>query len=128
MKKHGQNEVGLELNAGDRCEITFLTNYDTFGTLARKYNQLVPADARIDEKPIEHFRDALAHGRSVTRDPGSPMKIVKFSRPDPVSNTVTVAFCEVITADVIKNAVNGVLGALVMVARQLEREFEGTVS
>ena len=128
VKKSREREIGLELNKGDRCELTHLTNYDSFGVLARKYNELASPQQRITAEPIEHFRDALAHGRSLTMDPSAPMTIVKFSKADKATGTVTVEFRETMTDDVIRGAVTSVFAAISAVSEQLASEFPGTAS
>lgn len=47
-KKNKESEVGLELDVGSSCPLSHLTNYDTFETLAAKYNDAVSDKHRIN--------------------------------------------------------------------------------
>ena len=98
LKRNSEPEIGLELNMGDPCPLTHLTNYDSFQELARKYNDTVQPEDRISVGDVARLRDALAHGR-VTTTTTVPMTVVKFARPDRASGATKVVFKQVLSAD-----------------------------
>ena len=78
MKHYHETESGLELNEGDSCRATWLTNYKTLGELIDAYHQIVPSEFKLDKKSVLKFRDAIAHGRSVNK--GDALQtLIKFS-------------------------------------------------
>jgi hypothetical protein len=89
---HGQDVYSVPV--GSVVPACPLTNYDSLGTLIKKYNEI--ADPRgkpgIDPTLVE-IRDALAHGRISARIEEQPMRLIKYSHPlKPQRTTVLVTF------------------------------------
>ena len=63
---------------------THLTNYDSLGQLIGKYNEIVTsanAQFLVDTSVVE-LRDAIAHGRVMSRTQNPPLRIFKFNKPN----------------------------------------------
>ena len=63
---------------------THLTNYDSLEQLIDKYNNVVnPANSLfLLDRTVVEIRDALAHGRVMSRTSNPPLRIFKFNRPN----------------------------------------------
>jgi hypothetical protein len=82
LRYNKQSESGFELQEGDTCPETYLTNYMTFKELLSKYNKAVDNNLKIlHGDKIVRFRDAMAHGRTVTQTVQQPLTVYKFSKP-----------------------------------------------
>ncbi|MBZ5588596.1 MAG: hypothetical protein LAO05_08535 [Acidobacteriia bacterium] len=82
-----------KLSVGETVPENPITNYDSFGDVIRKVNELLEAHAkpeRIDPS-LAHLRDAIAHGRVLASHPTGPFSLVKFSKPKAGVVKVTVA-------------------------------------
>jgi len=126
LTKHNrETEVGLEIDIGGSCPLSHLTNYDTFETLAEKYNATLALADRIDVSDIVRLRDAIAHGRVLTKAhlPDFPLTVVKFSKPDRGRGTVNVTFKEVLTASFLDRCINNAYSTARKVADRLKNEF-----
>jgi hypothetical protein len=121
-KKNSEPEIGLELEAGDSCPATHLTNYDTFEVLARKYNAIVDANHRLDVSTIVKLRDAIAHGR-VTTKTEVPMTVVKYSKPNKTTGAVTVEFKEILSAELLDQCKSDMFQMVHLVADLVKKEF-----
>jgi len=73
------------------------TNYDTLGTLLKKFNEILAQDASTYsiDPAVEGVRDMIAHGRIASKRPQIfPMELVKFGKPTsagiPVEAMVTM--------------------------------------
>ena len=121
-KSRGDSESGLELQVGDSCSTTYLTNYDTFGILANRYNSTVPSSDQIDQVEIVRLRDAIAHGRSITKDE-IHMTLLKFSKPDRKSGMVKVVFREVLTGEYLDRVARTMHDAAMKIHQRIENEF-----
>lgn len=64
------------LRRGDMLKESALTTGDSLRTLLARYNSLNP-DAAIPED-ICDLRDALAHGRMLTDDPNTYLRLIRF--------------------------------------------------
>lgn len=72
-----------QLKVGQSVPVNAFSNYDTLGTLVKKFNTLLPTsnqELSVDES-IVHLRDALAHGRVWAQQPNPPLQLVKFAQP-----------------------------------------------
>lgn len=80
--------VGTEL---PECD---MTSYDSLGVLIKKFNVAAAAKgaAQVDETLVA-IRDALAHGRVSSATTDTPLRLIKFDKPDKSGN-VRVAFNE----------------------------------
>jgi hypothetical protein len=77
---------------GDWVPETPLTNYDTLGQVIIRFNSMLSSRGiaeRIDMSLVG-TRDAIAHGRVLTDDPGRPMRLFKFSKPKGNKVQITV--------------------------------------
>ena len=74
-----------------------LTNHDSLSTVINKYNAKVTANLAINRDEIVSLRDAIAHGRLISRDPTPPLSLFKFSKP--ADGTVTVTVSETLTLE-----------------------------
>ncbi len=87
-------QVGLhELKVGQNVAVNAFTNYDSLGTLVKKFNARLPRrnqDLCVNES-IVHLRDALAHGRVWALQSRPPLQLVKFAQPTDGQATVTHA-------------------------------------
>jgi hypothetical protein len=99
------------LCAGDVLEKSALTSWDTLRELITKYNQYNPSAAISED--IWGLRDALAHGRILTDDPTSDLKLVRFSRPQ--GERVTVEKVETLSIDWLGRQIHRVHDAVVTV-------------
>ena len=103
------------------CENAF-TNYDTLGTLIRRYNGIIEnhdQSLRVDEELV-NLRDALAHGRiaSKTPSPDEPQKLVKYDRPQ--NGQVHVTHCLTMTEEWLKHKVKLVYDNLQRIVKAAE--------
>jgi hypothetical protein len=63
-----------------------LTDRDSLGTLIQKYNEKIKLkrpELAIENPEIKRLRDTIAHGRLMAEDPEPPLRIFKFSKPEP---------------------------------------------
>jgi hypothetical protein len=67
------------LRVGGAHPVNALTSWDPLGPLITKYNRQNPT-AAISEDIVD-LRDALAHGRILTDDPMSELRLIRFSDP-----------------------------------------------
>lgn len=68
-----------KLAAGDELEENALTSWDSLGKLVEKYSLQNPPEPVPTD--IIDIRDALAHGRIMSVDDKSPLRLVRFSQP-----------------------------------------------
>jgi len=102
MKYNNQSDKGLNVEEGEICEETYLTNYMTFGQLLKKFNEAVPEDFKInDGGTILRFRDSMAHGRMITFN-GTPVTVYKYSQPKPKSSVVKLEIKQQLSEDYLK--------------------------
>ncbi|MDP3774015.1 MAG: hypothetical protein Q8Q85_07070 [Gemmatimonadales bacterium] len=86
-----QSHSYWDLVVGDVINADEFSNYDTLGTLVRKFNDDVrPRDTSLCVDPaVVDVRDLLAHGRVAgSADDTATLMIVKFDKPS--AGTVTV--------------------------------------
>jgi hypothetical protein len=84
---------------GSVVPISALTNYATLSALLRQFNELQRRLGReqIEDDEIVSLRDALAHGRIVAEyDAPFPVRLVKFSRENASTGSVTVTYNDVL--------------------------------
>ncbi|MBI4216365.1 MAG: hypothetical protein HY687_03105 [Chloroflexi bacterium] len=77
-------EVHLDkIKVGDVVHEIYFTNYDSLGDLVNKYNTVISqkAQALCVDGVVVKLRDALAHGRVLSRQPGPPFQLYKFQKP-----------------------------------------------
>ena len=117
-KHYNESEVGLELEVSETCEVTHLTNYDTFEVLARKYNSLVDSEQRLEVTSVARLRDALAHGR-VTTKTQVPMTVIKYSKPQKNSGKVLVEFKETLSAEYFDQAKDDLIKMITLITELL---------
>lgn len=125
-KKNSESEIGLELNIGDVCGLSHLTNYDSFKELAAKYNASVSNQYKIDISEINRLRDAIAHGRVVSKTdlPMLPMTVVKFSKPSKDTKMVTVEIKETLTAAYLDKCIKDMYNISLLISGLLDSEFK----
>jgi hypothetical protein len=58
-----------------------MTTWMSLRELIRKFNKTVPREYHLEEDRIVDLRDALAHGFTHIKHPGSPTRLVKFGKP-----------------------------------------------
>jgi len=83
----------FSLKAGDRVGVTPFTNYDSLGRVIDRYNERVAGinpELSVDKSVVE-LRDALAHGRLLTRVPQRPIRLFRFSAPHGTTVEVSMA-------------------------------------
>ena len=71
----------FKLQAGQQVPVTHMTNWATLGKLIKKFNRAVPTKYKLDKARIVNLRDALAHGFTLIKHPGSPTRLIKFGKP-----------------------------------------------
>lgn len=101
-----------QLKVGDTLDENEFTNYDTLGTLIRKYNENIANRStcpHIDAKVIA-LRDALAHGRVSKPVPADHLHIIKFEPPK--NGKVRVAFSEEMNEKWMRSSINQVLNEI----------------
>lgn len=76
---HGPDPFNLQ--AGQQVPETAMTTWATLGELIGKFNKTVPREYHLDETSIVYLRDALAHGFTLIKHPGSPKRLIKFGKP-----------------------------------------------
>ena len=103
-RSNNEDEVGLEAVAGEECPVSHLTNYDSFVSLAKKYNEKVEDTEKIEIQELNRFRDLIAHGRVVTKDQ-LPVTVIKYERPKQGSKNVKVSDHQVLTFDYLKQRI-----------------------
>lgn len=92
LKQSGASESGLDLNVGDTCPETPMTDYRQFRELAADFSAKITRDPRLQNiDQIAMFRDAMAHGRVLAKgNVESELVVYKFSRPDKKAKTVSL--------------------------------------
>ncbi|MFC1912597.1 hypothetical protein ACFLX7_00120 [Chloroflexota bacterium] len=93
-------DINLKMmNKGAVVSENAFTNYDTLGSLIKKYNEntkVISAGLTIDET-INEIRDAIAHGRVSGQSQTEPLKLIKFDQPR--DRQVEVTFSELMTEE-----------------------------
>ena len=76
-----------------------LTNYDTLGKLINRVNAEIKdrGSSQQFDPSVVKLRDAIAHGRIVSRGPDGPISLMKFSKP--INGKVEVTLAVLITPD-----------------------------
>ena len=70
----------FDLEDGDEISEDEFTNFDTLRQLISKYNQRIPNQKyMLDKTNILLLRDALAHGRALSKETNTPFWLIKFS-------------------------------------------------
>jgi len=67
-----------------------VTSYDSLLPLIRRYNENVPNELKIDES-LAQLRDSIAHGRIAAPIDAEHLRLMKFSKRDRDTVTVTVS-------------------------------------
>lgn len=106
-----------DASVGTWLPMTPLTSYDTLSQLIAKVNAEFAARSfqeRIDPTMTD-LRDALTHGRVLSRWPQGPLRLVKSSKPQ--NNEVQVTVSVALTEDWFKVQVRRTLGEIEKVVR-----------
>jgi hypothetical protein len=104
---------------GTELPLNEFTNYDSLGTLIRKYNDEMRSrrHSTLDATLID-LRDALAHGRIAARWDDPHTRLLKFSKPE--GENVRITFNEEMTSEWLSAQVKRVNDALQLVLHELE--------
>lgn len=80
-----------KVKEGQKLPVNALTNYDSLDKLIKKYNGTITDPSKKIDESIIGIRDSFAHGRCFTtiKDQNT-MRLIKFSREDKKTKTVTV--------------------------------------
>ena len=81
------------LNVGELVPENYLTNYDSLKKLIKDANsefKLRGMSEQVDISIVE-LRDAIAHGRVLSKNPNGPFHLLKFSNPTNGEVKVTVS-------------------------------------
>jgi hypothetical protein len=103
------------LRAGDVLEESALTSWDSLGRLISKYNSRNP-DAAIADGIVD-LRDAFAHGRILTDNPVSHLRLIRFSHPR--NGRVTVEMAEDLSPEWLAQQIRWVFAAVQTVHARL---------
>jgi hypothetical protein len=96
----GQPKLNIHhLQLGDSVSESYLTDYDSLGTVIRKANRHLKELHRPErvDADLVRLRDALAHGRVFALNPDGPYMIRKFGKP--VDGRVEVVYALDLTED-----------------------------
>lgn len=77
----GRGPDPFKLQAGQQVPETVMTAWESLRELMRKFNKTAPSEYRLDIDRIVDLRDALAHGFTHIKRPGSPTRLIKFGKP-----------------------------------------------
>ena len=77
----GRGPDPFKLQAGQQVPETAMTTWASLRELIRKFNKTVPGEYHLDKDRIVDLRDALAHGFTHIKHPGSPTRLIKFGKP-----------------------------------------------
>ncbi len=116
---------GLELwklKKGDTVVQNSFTNFDTLGTLIRKYNNCVQAEEKVGPE-ILAIRDLLAHGRTSSPQPTLDLRIFKFSKEPNGNGEVQVTHAEDMTPEWLAQKKDEVLAAMKKVGDLVTRQM-----
>lgn len=100
-----------------------LTNRDGLARVISKYNAKVTTDLAIDGGEIVWLRDAIAHGRIISRDQRPPLSLFKFSEPE--NGRVTVTVSETLTLDWLQEWTSRIHGEIQKVIAASGQLFTG---
>lgn len=122
---HGTDVYSLPV--GTDVPLSDLTSYDSLGNLIDKYNDHAEEVglSTIDRSLVD-VRDALAHGRVSATDPSDIMRLIKFSRPN--NGSVTVTFNAVLSEEWFKEQKRRVLEPLFMLAKYHQTRSQQEIS
>lgn len=87
LKYHESQEPQADIStivAGDEVPLNSFTNYDTLGMLIKSFNNVIRVsypNYSVDETVVE-VRDMIAHGRVAGDTPKSPLRLIKFAKPN----------------------------------------------
>jgi hypothetical protein len=122
-KKAGATETGFGISEGDECAISPMTDFRSFRELVKDYNaQVAQGESLLDAERIARFRDAMAHGRVLSRSQSFDQLIVyKFSKPDKNRAVVRLEIKESLTVQYLKEMMDLMRTNLTNVGAQIER-------
>jgi hypothetical protein len=103
------------LRVGQVLEESALTSWDSLRELIARYNKRNP-DAAIADG-ICDLRDAFAHGRILTDDPASHLRLIRFSHPK--DGSVTVEMAETLSPEWLGQQIHRVHDAVQIVHQRL---------
>ena len=120
-RSHSDLALTSDLRVGDQLQVNALTSWDSLGQLIDKYNAAHSArpDLQLDTT-LKTLRDAFAHGRILSDDPGVPLRFVRLSQPR--AGAVTVEMMQPLTVEWMRDQVRRVRESLVKTHARL-REF-----
>lgn len=115
----------IKVQPGDSVPLSALTDYSTLGILINRYNSWARDNGKreVSTKFVE-LRDAIAHGRLCKIDDGItppadvPWTLLKFGKPAPNGQTVTLTFRQTITSEWVNEQLSAVRLASGMLAAE----------
>jgi hypothetical protein len=95
--QHAQAQIDFEnLPVGTALSVNEVTDYASLAALIARFNaRMASKGAKTLNLALVEIRDAIAHGRVIGTASGFPLRLVKFSKPNPKSGQVSLIVNEV---------------------------------